>query len=627
MGNQTSTVCNVASIGQAVNALGSGGGSRTQVSFNQDLNTVAFLHRGACGMPAAVTNSGYYVYDISTDGGATWSVNQGPIYGVQNNPGNGCGGGTVQGPHRGRYPRGTIYNPSGNTDPNNAHLTYAGPWNTQTGAVTPWYGQVHGTGHFNGNAANENYDSLQSGMSIFPSDVFVTKTGVSWVIGPVGLQDEAHTYQDSIGLFKGTWNGSDFIYDYHPIHYRINPDASFIPEMSVAFGDDGMTGYIVLLTNQDSTYLIYPDSTYYLQVLKTTDGGETWSCPQDLIVAGALDSAMVVINNMDRYNLWIDMDIVVDKNNNLHIVAQVIPQNGAAFNSFFQGYQDRTYGLVDFYTTDQGTSWKAQLIAHPETFFKSCGTVGTDEIQEWLRPFISRTWDGSKLYFGWFDTDTLTFGVFTNDNPDLHLIGYDVDNNLWTRDLSNLLAVDAGENITTGSNADGACMWGNGSYYAREFGPTPNVPVTYMVVANNCINVSQQTDFYYIDCASPSGTFSFQGHPLNVPSAFNSPLCAGMGDGYVLGVTNNVVNELTVSANYPNPFTGKTSVDVTLTKAGDVSIEISNVVGQSLMHTTYQNLKTGKNTLTLDGSSLSHGLYFFTVKSGNNSVTRTMTVE
>ena len=38
-------------------------------------------------------------------------------------------------------------------------------------------------------------------------------------------------------------------------------------------------------------------------------------------------------------------------------------------------------------------------------------------------------------------------------------------------------------------------------------------------------------------------------------------------------------------------------------------------------------LQSGKNTLTLDGSSLSHGLYFFTVKVGTNSVTKTMTVE
>src|SRR5436190_23586844 len=42
-GNQTSGVCNIASLGQAPNAFGASGGSRTQVSFSQALNTVSFI--------------------------------------------------------------------------------------------------------------------------------------------------------------------------------------------------------------------------------------------------------------------------------------------------------------------------------------------------------------------------------------------------------------------------------------------------------------------------------------------------------------------------------------------------------------------------------------------------------
>jgi hypothetical protein len=611
--SSTSSVCGVYQIGAGLNYAGVGPGGYSVVSYDKNINTVAFVHRAACGMPVAVTNTGYYTYDVSTDGGITWSVNQGPIYGVQLNPGNGCGGGSAFGPHRGRYPKGVLYNPPGNINPGNAHIAYTGPWNADDGATTNWYGQVHGTGHLDGSPANENYDSLLSGMSIWPEDIFVTKTGVSWIVGRVGLQDAMNTYQDSIAIFKGTWNGSDFIYDYHPIHYRLNSDAGYIPDMKIAFADDGLTGYMVLLTNQDSTYLIYPDSTYYPQVFKTTDGGTTWSCPQDLIVAGALDSAFVIMQGVDRYNLWTDMDIVVDKNNNLHIFCEVIPNAG--FNSYYQTYQNKSFGLVDFYTTDQGLTYKAQLIAHPQTFFSTFGTPGIDEVQDWLRPFASRIWDGSKLYFGWFETDTMLYGVNTNDYPDLHLIGYDVDNNLWTSDLSNLMNVGSGENITNGSSAGGICFLGNGSYYATENGPTPSIPVVYQHV----------TDFFYIDCAAPTGTFSFQGHPLNIPTAFNSPLCAD-GDGVVLSA-GDLTKDLIVSSNYPNPFTGKTFVDVTLAKAGDVTIEIRNVVGQTVSRTNYQKLKSGLNTLTIDAATLSHGLYFFTVKAGTGSVTRTMSVE
>src|SRR5689334_16422068 len=80
--NHSATVCNVVPLGSAANALGSSGGGRTQVWYDQNLNTVVFTHRGECGVPSAVTNSGFYVYDVSTDGGTTWSINQGPIHGV-----------------------------------------------------------------------------------------------------------------------------------------------------------------------------------------------------------------------------------------------------------------------------------------------------------------------------------------------------------------------------------------------------------------------------------------------------------------------------------------------------------------------------------------------------------------
>src|SRR5207249_1328572 len=106
----------------------------------------------------------------------------------------------------------------------------------------------------------------------------------------------------------------------------------------------------------------------------------------------------------------------------------------------------------------------------------------------------------------------------------------------------------------------------------------------------------------YIDCASPSGTFTHPGHPLPVPTAFNSPLCGG-GSGVVMHAAGIASADFIVSENYPNPYTGKTSVDVTLSHAADVSIEISNVIGQTLLTLNYKNLHAGKNVLSVDGSS------------------------
>jgi hypothetical protein len=617
--NQTSsTVCAVTPIGHSSNALGASGGGRTQVWWDQDLNTVVYTHRGLCGTPPTVMNTGYYVYDVSTNGGTTWLADQGPIFGGLSNYSTGC---TALGPHRGRFPAGVVYNPSGNTDPNNAHIAYTGVWNTQVGANTNWYGEVYGTGNLNGAPAIEHYDSLP-GTAHWGEDIFVTKQGVVWKVAEVGDQSANFVYQDTLALSKGVWNGTDFTYTYYPIYYITNstsPNTVGITDVNIAFGDDGLTGYIALIGNQDITNSCYQDTLFYMEVMKTTDGGQTWSCPVDLDIRTCLDAALIGQGNDTYASSW-DLDIVVDKNNNPHIINTIVPKAGAG--TVYLGYNYGTYGIFDFYSSDQGNSWKAQLLSHPQTYVGQWGTAGNDQITEFQRPFVSRTWDGSKVYFGWFDTDTATFFIYDNLSPDLRLCAYDVDNNKWTADLSNLAAINGGENITAGTFADGACILGEGPYYVKEGGPTPSVPVVYGVMGTT---PSDPVSWYYVDCASPTGDFIYNGNALDVTIGHCSPLCID-GSGVVLSV-KDLSSGLMVSSNYPNPFTGKTSVDVTLAKAGDVSVEISNVVGQKLVSTTYNNLHSGLNTITVDGSSLAHGLYFYTVKAGGASVTKTMTVE
>jgi hypothetical protein len=605
-GTSTSSVCNVIPIGHAPNAFGSSGGNQRQISYDKDINTVAFIHRSLCDTsPTVIANIGFN-YDISSNGGTTWNSDQHNIYGPVSNPTPGCSG---SGPHPSRFPKGMIYNITGNTNPLNAHLSYVG-------MKSDFTGKVNGTGHFDNSAPNENYDPATVGNSIFVQDIFVTKTNVSWVVGT--LVDANIQYADTILILKGAWNGSDFVYTTSPVRYFVNPLVP-IRKMKVAFSDNGLIGYIAIMTNQDTGHIHFTDSCAYIQVLKTEDGGQTWNCPIDLDVSTCLDSALIGLG-INNYSAANEMDIAVDKNNNPHIFASITGPQGAG--TVYLQYPYGNFGVFDFYSNDQGTTWQAQLIAHPQTYLGQWGTSGVDQISEFQRPFISRTWDGSKIYFGYFDTDTATYFIYANLSPDLRLIGYDVDNNTWTAPLDNLQAIDGGENITAGTTADGACTLAQGSYYAKDDGINFSVPVCYTVMG---ITPSDPVAFYYIDCAAPSGAFIYNGHPLSVPVLHLSPVCID-GDGVVL-TTNDLSKDLLVSSNYPNPFTGKTSVDVTLAKAGDVTIEIRNVIGQKLSSSTYKNLKSGLNTITINASSLTDGLYFFTVTGGNISFTRKMMVE
>ncbi len=73
-----------------------------------------------------------------------------------------------------------------------------------------------------------------------------------------------------------------------------------------------------------------------------------------------------------------------------------------------------------------------------------------------------------------------------------------------------------------------------------------------------------------------------------------------------------------VSANYPNPFKGTTSVDITLEKPGPVSLSVSNITGQNVIATDYGRLPAGRQTLKIDGLGLATGVYFLTVKVGES---------
>lgn len=93
----------VAILGGSANAYSMQSVPRSQLWYNKSLNLLTFVHR------ATTPSANYLKYDFSTNGGKTWSVDQGPVYVA----GDGA-----------RYPQALIYNPPGNTNPANAYINY-----------------------------------------------------------------------------------------------------------------------------------------------------------------------------------------------------------------------------------------------------------------------------------------------------------------------------------------------------------------------------------------------------------------------------------------------------------------------------------------------------------------------
>jgi hypothetical protein len=314
-------------------------------------------------------------------------------------------------------------------------------------------------------------------------------------------------------------------------------------------------------------------------------------------------------NSGDSYGTAFDLDIAVDKNNNLHVMSVLAPCYGFSIYSLV-GY----FGLVDFYTTDQGTTWAAQLLGKPETFRGNYGEAAT-AVSEDSRPAVSRTWDGNKMFFTWFDTDTITFGINTNDFPDVHVCAYDVTTGKWT----------AEKNLTGGGTAaEGFARYGSVADHVIDNAGVYTIPV----VVQELLTISTAaTLFHYISGLTlADADFTVTGTPVAIPTFTDASVTTVTGCFTSINDVKNSAS-FSVSANYPNPFNGKTMVDVNLMNASDVTIEVSNMVGQVMSTNVYRNLNSGVNSLTIDGSTLAKGIYIYKVKAGNEVVTKTMNVQ
>jgi hypothetical protein len=82
-----------------------------------------------------------------------------------------------------------------------------------------------------------------------------------------------------------------------------------------------------------------------------------------------------------------------------------------------------------------------------------------------------------------------------------------------------------------------------------------------------------------------------------------------------------------VGQNYPNPVKGITFFNITLGKSADVTIDVLNIMGQKIMSIEKGEMNSGMHQITLDGSQMNPGIYFYTVKIDGESHTHKMIVE
>lgn len=92
-------------------------------------------------------------------------------------------------------------------------------------------------------------------------------------------------------------------------------------------------------------------------------------------------------------------------------------------------------------------------------------------------------------------------------------------------------------------------------------------------------------------------------------------------------VDNEVPVRYNLGQNYPNPFNPTTSIEYSIPKTSDVSILLYDLLGREIRQlVNTDNHAAGNHIVTVDGSSLSSGVYFYQLRSDRYIQTRKLTL-
>ncbi len=620
-------VVSVVNLGSAANVYtyGYANGGTTYTWYNKEINTVTNFHRmgGAIGPPQQY--SGDLAYDYSTDGGETWT-NQVKVYTSD------ISGGSYN-TDAARYPEAAIYNPAGNTDPNNAYIGFFAA-NLDGSNGGSWGGYSYGVGRFGDPTDTTKHllsSDLDNGYAQGIPDAFeITQgNGNAWM-ADAALEGSTTPYLGNFIMMKGVFN--EGIGDYEYERFLLPVDATYARYLRIAFGpgDQSQTGY-VYWNDVNGAFPELADWWYPL-LIKTTDGGETWS---DVIAVqlggvGGIPAIKNYLSDEMIATLWTDplptrdeimytalfanSDLAVDAWGNPHM-ATVVFVCGPGLDPGYIMSPPQSMAAFDIYSNDpDNTNWQAIELAPIETYtgdFLDPSPGGT-ALTEYNRIQVSATTDGKKMFFTWMDTRIPD--VTTNTSPDIYAKGFDLMTNMVTHDTSST-SYYGETNVTTYSEAMWQAYFLSSSRYVIDEGSegsmTYTVPMVYVDMDPQ--DVTQPVQFKYIkDFSYADGDFDTQ--------TGNDPIYTGINEPKISAISS-------VSQNYPNPFNKTSNVVVNLKTGSTLSLIVTNMIGQKVMQIDKGQVNAGEYTFTIDASNLPDGVYFYTVMAGKDETTNKMIVK
>jgi len=562
------------------------------ISYNAELDVVCItfvLDPATYGTNA--TDVGMF---YSTDRGLTWT---GPVVVIDNGDS-----------HVIDYPSGIVFNPEGNTNVEDA------------------YGVMQDIAHVGGDWGYKMFASMTLGGANQDIEVVHNPDNIEdgyW--NQYGLTQIAEEVRCMSMVPQGDWNaytsaelqpvyaefnGSTFDWDYSELIemdlYQNTEDdimawvggyRGFDGGLDMVWSDNGEIGYMYLVgvTNDNAT-------GYQPIIYRTTDAGDNW----DLI----------------------ELDFFTDEMQDFFEPYIIEATGGLMIPQFFE-----TTSVVDYHGDLQlfaaVGSHSADITVHrdsigyawqyPGDLFNL--TIDGDGLQDimWIDSLLTDNMDdddeGSYAGNGWnhrisaakndFENEVFLTWIDTRDVDDFD-INAEPDVFGWSR------------NIHTEGQSEVICFT-EGTLYEKFY---------YFTYSAERAIYNEMDNTYTIPFMQSVSPGEFAANGAADPITFN--YITGIefpANGPFVGVNDlNNTTSFEVSQNQPNPFNGNTTIEVKTEMASPVSIEISNIMGQTI-NTVNAGTINGSQNINISSESLEAGVYFYTVTVGAEKITKKMIVK
>ncbi len=153
---------------------------------------------------------------------------------------------------------------------------------------------------------------------------------------------------------------------------------------------------------------------------------------------------------------------------------------------------------------------------------------------------------------------------------------------------------------------------------------TPNA-----LIWNRSFDFDRRGWMYYddtLDCAYPTSSAEYSaalgGYPLGDLNWFPTKKTEWMNDPSMDVASTGVPLVFSLDQNYPNPFNPRTGIRFQVSGTVDVKLAVYDLLGREVAVLVNEKKQAGSYEVSLDGSRLSSGAYFYRLVAGNFVQTR-----